>query len=127
MSLPHTRTHTLASNQSSWFQSGRFDLSDFDALELRVRGDGRRFIANLQAPGMARKDDLWQCFVFTRGGPEWENIRVSTIIQHALRRFSVLASFPGSPLKLGGDLGTRLSQYRLHPYHLSVHKLDCTL
>ena len=41
-----------------------------------MRGDGRRFIANLQSPGLARKDDLWQCFLFTRGGPEWESIRV---------------------------------------------------
>ncbi len=52
------------------------NLSEYDAFQLRVRGDGRRFIANVQAPQMARKDDVWQCFVFTRGGPEWEDIRV---------------------------------------------------
>ena len=54
-------------------------MSGYDALRVCVRGDGRRFIANLSAPGMARKDDVWQCFVFTRGGPEWENIVVSVI------------------------------------------------
>ena len=75
----HVHTHSSGFHQSSWFESGRFDLSDFDAFELRVRGDGRRFITNLQAPGMARRDDLWQCFMFTRGGPEWENIRVSGV------------------------------------------------
>ena len=53
------------------------DLSEFDAFELRVRGDGRRFIVNLESPNMARKDDIWQCFLYTRGGPEWENIKVS--------------------------------------------------
>lgn len=52
------------------------DVSEFDAFELRVRGDGRKFIANVQSPGLARKDDVWQCFMFTRGGPEWENITV---------------------------------------------------
>ena len=49
-------------------------MSGYDALQVCVRGDGRRFIANLSAPGTARKDDVWQCFVFTRGGPEWENL-----------------------------------------------------
>ena len=53
-----------------------YDLSSYDALQLRVRGDGRRLIANLSAPSIGRKDDIWQMFVFPRGGPEWENILV---------------------------------------------------
>ena len=63
--------------QPSWFNSGTVDLSEYDEFEIKVKGDGRRFIANLQYPSLARKDDVWQCFVFTRGGPEWEAIRVS--------------------------------------------------
>lgn len=63
--------------KEGWFTSGRLDVSGFDAFQLRVRGDGRRFIANLRSPSLARKDELWQQFVFTRGGPEWESIRVS--------------------------------------------------
>ena len=63
--------------QEGWFEKSRLDLSEYDAFELRVRGDGRRFIANIGAPSLARKDDIWQCFVYTRGGPEWENIQVS--------------------------------------------------
>ena len=59
--------------------SGRINVSGYDALQLWVRGDGRRFIANLSAPSMARKDDVWQCLVFTRGGPEWEKIVVRVI------------------------------------------------
>ena len=58
-------------------ESGLYDISGYDALHLRVRGDGRRFIANLSAPSMGRKDDIWQCFVYTRGGPEWEDLIVS--------------------------------------------------
>lgn len=42
-----------------------------------MRSDGRRFIANVGAPDFVRKDDVWQCFFFPRGGPEWENITVS--------------------------------------------------
>ena len=57
-------------------ESGLYDLSGYDALQLRVRGDGRRFIANLSAPSIGRKDDIWQAFAFTRGGPEWEDITV---------------------------------------------------
>ena len=53
------------------------DVSEYDAFELCVRSDGRRFIANVGAPDMVRKDDVWQCFFFPRGGPEWENITVS--------------------------------------------------
>ena len=59
-------------------ESGLYDVSGYDALQLRVRGDGRRFIANLSAPSMGRRDDIWQTFVFTRGGPEWEDITVRT-------------------------------------------------
>ena len=63
--------------QEDWYDKGKIDVSEYDAFELRVRGDGRRFIANITAPTLGRKDDVWQCFIYTRGGPEWENIRVS--------------------------------------------------
>ena len=53
-------------------------MSEFDAFEFRVRSDGRRFIANVSAPDFVRKDDVWQTFFFPRGGPEWENITVSS-------------------------------------------------
>ncbi len=52
-------------------------MSEYDAFELCLRSDGRRFIANVAAPDMVRKDDVWQCFFFPRGGPEWEKITVS--------------------------------------------------
>lgn len=51
------------------------DLSEFDAIEFRVRGDGRAYMVNLQHQTF-RPDDLFQAFMFTRGGPDWENIRV---------------------------------------------------
>ena len=63
--------------QSNIFESGRIDVGEYDVFQLKVRGDGRRFIANLRSPSMGRDDELWQHFVFTRGGPEWEIITVS--------------------------------------------------
>lgn len=71
-------------------ESGLYDVSGYDALELRLRGDGRRFIANVSAPSMGRKDDIWQTFVFTRGGPEWEDITVRTPKAEALCVFIYL-------------------------------------
>ena len=59
------------------FMSDRTDISTYDAFVMRVRGDGRKYIFNVESPGLARKDDLWQWFVFTRGGPQWEDIVVS--------------------------------------------------
>lgn len=60
-----------------WFEKDRFDVSEYDAFQLRVRSDGRRFIANVGAPDFVRKDDVWQCFFFPRGGPEWEDITLN--------------------------------------------------
>ena len=54
-----------------------FDLDIFDTIELRLRGDGRSYFFNIH-PESHSKDDLYQAFIFTRGGPYWEIIRVST-------------------------------------------------
>ena len=51
------------------------DLDQFDTLELRVRGDGRTYFFNIH-PESNSPDDLYQAFIFTRGGPNWEIIRV---------------------------------------------------
>ena len=75
--------------QEDLYDKGKIDISEYDAFELRVRGDGRRFIANVTAPTLGRKDDVWQCFVYTRGGPEWENIRVSLIQQEIKKKAKV--------------------------------------
>ncbi|XP_065832761.1 complex I intermediate-associated protein 30, mitochondrial-like [Oscarella lobularis] len=52
-----------------------YDFSQYDALEFRLRGDGRKYIVNLQIESY-RRDDLWQAFLYTRGGPFWEKIQV---------------------------------------------------
>lgn len=62
--------------QGGWFEHPYFNVTGYDAFKLRVRGDGRRFMLNLGYPNMARKDDVWQCFLFSKGGPDWEDILV---------------------------------------------------
>ena len=52
-----------------------YETSDFDGLEMRIRGDGRTYTVNVQ-PDSVRTDDLHQTFIYTRGGPYWETIRV---------------------------------------------------
>ena len=63
--------------QPMWYDNGCFDLSPYDALRLRVRGDGRKFVVNIQCQSLVKPTDVWQFFMFTRGGPYWEDITVN--------------------------------------------------
>eukprot|EP01134_Creolimax_fragrantissima_P008279 CFRG8279T1 len=54
---------------------GNYDLSDYDSLEIRFRGDGRAYAVNIQTDGL-QEQDLYQTFIYTKGGPEWETLRL---------------------------------------------------
>lgn len=51
------------------------DISDFDGIQMRLRGDGRTYAFNIQTHSI-REDDIHQTFIHTRGGPLWEIVRV---------------------------------------------------
>eukprot|EP00951_Prasinocladus_malaysianus_P039560 scaffold444737_cov47-Prasinocladus_malaysianus.AAC.2 len=54
------------------------DLEGFESLTYRVRGDGRKYIANLRTDNWLlgeQSDDAWQAFLHTRNG-EWEEIEI---------------------------------------------------
>jgi NADH dehydrogenase [ubiquinone] 1 alpha subcomplex assembly factor 1 len=68
------RTKTLAPS-SVLAMTQHYDLTEFDSLDLVVRGDGRTYIVNIQTEGL-QLNDMYQCFVYTRGGPEWQRIRL---------------------------------------------------
>ena len=53
------------------------EISDFDGIQMRIRGDGRTYAFNIQ-PQTIREDDIHQTFIHTRGGPLWEIVRVMT-------------------------------------------------
>lgn len=55
-----------------------YDWSNFNTLYLRVRGDGRPWMVNIYTdPYFShQKDDLYSYFMFTRGGPYWEEIKI---------------------------------------------------
>ncbi|XP_053141794.1 complex I intermediate-associated protein 30, mitochondrial [Hemicordylus capensis] len=55
-----------------------YDWSNFNSLYLRVRGDGRPWMLNICTdPYFSHnKNDLYHYFMFTRGGPYWEEIKI---------------------------------------------------
>nr|XP_020649438.1 complex I intermediate-associated protein 30, mitochondrial isoform X1 [Pogona vitticeps] len=55
-----------------------YDWTNFNSLHLRVRGDGRPWMINIYTnPYFSHtKDILYNYFMFTRGGPYWEEIRI---------------------------------------------------
>ncbi|XP_077178962.1 complex I intermediate-associated protein 30, mitochondrial [Paroedura picta] len=55
-----------------------YDWSSFNSLHLRVRGDGRPWMVNIYTnPYYSHnEDDLYNYFMFTRGGPYWEEIKI---------------------------------------------------
>ena len=57
-----------------------YDWSHFNTLYLRVRGDGRPWMVNIREDTdiIQRKDQMYSYFMFTRGGPYWQEVKVTT-------------------------------------------------
>nr|XP_017203615.1 complex I intermediate-associated protein 30, mitochondrial [Oryctolagus cuniculus]XP_017203616.1 complex I intermediate-associated protein 30, mitochondrial [Oryctolagus cuniculus]XP_051678029.1 complex I intermediate-associated protein 30, mitochondrial [Oryctolagus cuniculus]XP_051678031.1 complex I intermediate-associated protein 30, mitochondrial [Oryctolagus cuniculus]XP_051678032.1 complex I intermediate-associated protein 30, mitochondrial [Oryctolagus cuniculus] len=55
-----------------------YDWSQFNTLYLRVRGDGRPWMVNIREDTdlIQRKNQMYSYFMFTRGGPYWQNIKI---------------------------------------------------
>ncbi|KAL2099173.1 hypothetical protein ACEWY4_005653 [Coilia grayii] len=55
-----------------------YDLSDFNILHLRVRGDGRPWMINIGIENYFshQKDDIYSYFLYTRGGPYWQDVKI---------------------------------------------------
>ncbi|XP_033104955.1 complex I intermediate-associated protein 30, mitochondrial-like [Anneissia japonica] len=56
----------------------QIDLSPFNVLKFRIRGDGRSYMVNFYADSYYSdtQDDIWSYFLFTRGGPHWQEATV---------------------------------------------------
>ncbi|XP_068109457.1 complex I intermediate-associated protein 30, mitochondrial [Hyperolius riggenbachi] len=54
------------------------DWSDFNTLHLRIRGDGRPWMLNIQSDTYFthHQYDLYHYFLFTRGGPYWQDVKI---------------------------------------------------
>ncbi|XP_078515745.1 complex I intermediate-associated protein 30, mitochondrial [Lissotriton helveticus] len=64
--------------QGAFDRKKHHDWSNFNTLVLRVRGDGRPWMINLATEMYFshQKSDLYNYFLFTRGGPYWEDVRI---------------------------------------------------
>ena len=61
--------------QPTLFGASLHDLTRYNGLELCVRGDGRTYIVNIRTDGY-QPDDVFQAFLYTRGGPLWQTVQV---------------------------------------------------
>ncbi|XP_076013858.1 complex I intermediate-associated protein 30, mitochondrial [Genypterus blacodes] len=71
---------TMRSKQplAAFDRKKHFDLSNFNSLHLRVRGDGRPWMINIAAETYFThtKDDVYSYFLYTRGGPYWQDVKI---------------------------------------------------
>lgn len=71
---------TMRSKQQlmSFDRKKHYDWSSFNTLHLRVRGDGRPWMINIATETYFshQKDDLYNYFLYTRGGPYWQDVKI---------------------------------------------------
>ncbi|XP_038066651.1 complex I intermediate-associated protein 30, mitochondrial-like [Patiria miniata] len=62
----------------SFNRKKHMDLTPFNSLNLRLRGDGRAYMVNIMTEGYFTDyhDDIWSYFLFTRGGPYWQDVSI---------------------------------------------------
>ncbi|XP_071801718.1 complex I intermediate-associated protein 30, mitochondrial-like [Asterias amurensis] len=62
----------------SFNRKKHIDLTAFNSLNLRLRGDGRAYMVNILTEGYFtdHHDDIWSYFLFTRGGPYWQDVNI---------------------------------------------------
>ncbi|XP_041928140.1 complex I intermediate-associated protein 30, mitochondrial [Alosa sapidissima] len=71
---------TMRSEQlrASFDRKKHHDVSNFNTLHLRVRGDGRPWMINIGVENYFhhQRDDIYSYFLYTRGGPYWQDVKI---------------------------------------------------
>lgn len=71
---------SMRSNQrkGSFDRKKHYDLTSFNTLHMRIRGDGRPWMVHLSVETYFshHKDDLYCYFMYTRGGPYWQDVKI---------------------------------------------------
>ncbi|XP_015245984.1 PREDICTED: complex I intermediate-associated protein 30, mitochondrial [Cyprinodon variegatus] len=71
---------TMRSKQPlvSFDRKTHHDWSSFNTLHMRIRGDGRPWMVNIAAETYFshQKDDIYSYFLYTRGGPYWQDVKI---------------------------------------------------
>ena len=62
----------------SWFRFKELGWTKYSGVQLWVRGDGRKYRLNIhtKADYDIEYHDLWTAYLYTRGGPYWQYVKV---------------------------------------------------
>lgn len=99
-----------------------FDWSKFNTLHLRVRGDGRPWMVNIQSEMYfsGQWDDLYNYFLYTRGGPYWQDVKIPLSKFFMTSRGRIQdGQYPLWPDKIT-TLGFTLADRAEGPFHLEI-------
>lgn len=73
-----------------------YDWSQFNTLYLRVRGDGRPWMVNISEDTyiIQRKNQMYSYFMFTRGGPYWQEVKVTVQVfnVYKMKSFEIMVT-----------------------------------
>ncbi|XP_062379017.1 complex I intermediate-associated protein 30, mitochondrial [Sardina pilchardus] len=63
---------------ASFQRKKHLDLSSFNTLHLRIRGDGRPWMINIRPQTFFshQRVDVYSYFLYTRGGPYWQDVKI---------------------------------------------------
>jgi len=64
--------------KASFDRKRQYDLTNFNTLHMRVRGDGRPWMVNIAVERYFhhQKNDIYSYFLYTRGGPYWQDVKI---------------------------------------------------
>ncbi|XP_075262106.1 complex I intermediate-associated protein 30, mitochondrial-like isoform X2 [Convolutriloba macropyga] len=106
----------------SFFRTGVIDLNPWNTIEIRLRGDGRRYHFNLQIDEQFEQtyEDLFFHPIFTRGGPYWEVIQIP--FSHLVLSNSGIMAYQTSPPEraLFRNMGFSLVEHFDGPFRLEI-------
>lgn len=96
------------------------DMTYYDAVEIKYRGDGRCFFLNLQTDSrmFLNQYDLFQSFLFTKGGPYWEVERIP--FSKFIMTYKGYLQDEQQDFNNVRTLGISLSDKKTGPFHLEV-------
>ena len=97
------------------------DLRRYSGLELRIRGDGRRYKINLKTG--SRADDILYRAVFETFKDEWQTLRLS--FEEFLPTFRGRVAREARPLDLSRvtSLGLMISDRQAGPFRLEIARI----
>ena len=98
--------------------SGKLDVSDSDAIVIRVRGDGRTYYANVYVP--TERYSVSYRTEFTTEEDEWQDIRLSFADFKANFRGRNLPNAPSLDLSNIQSMGFLLSDKKAGPFSLEM-------